>query len=303
VTSPGASRTIALVSDATLASLYERAGAESLSVTADAFRAALQRALDKRFGGEAVSTAEIEDFLSGLHLEDLALAVACAAGESGAWDLFVRRYQAEMRRAATALGGATVGEEIADAAIAQLFGVDARGGRRRPLFEYFHGRSRLSTWLRSLIAQRHIDHVRTERRLSSLDAMEQREILLEAPAAEPDLDSGRIGAAMRRAMMRAIERLEPRDRLRLACYYAEGLTLATIGRMLSEHEATVSRNLQRTRERIRADVEGELASELGMSPLQVRSCYQQLIDAGAVSVAGTLEAPHETTLGSAREAS
>jgi RNA polymerase sigma-70 factor len=303
VTNPGAPRPIALVSDATLASLYERSGAEGLGASADAFRAALQRALDKRFGGEAVSTAEIEDFLSGLHLEDLALAVACAAGESGAWDVFVRRYQAEMRRAATALAGATAGEEIADAAIAQLFGVDARGGSRRPLFEYFHGRSRLSTWLRSLIAQRHIDHVRTERRLSSLDAMGQPEILLDVPAAEPDLDSGRIGAAMRSAMARAIARLEPRDRLRLACYYAEGLTLAAIGRMLSEHEATVSRKLQRTRERIRADVEGELASELGLSPLQVRGCYQQLIDAGAVSVADTLEAPHGSMLGDAREAS
>ena len=42
-------------------------------------------------------------------------------------------------------------------------------------------------------------------------------------------------------MADALGRLPARDRLRLACYYAQGLTLAQIGRTLREHEATTSK--------------------------------------------------------------
>ena len=43
-----------------------------------------------------------------------------------------------------------------------------------------------------------------------------------------------------------LDALAPRDRLRLAYYYVEELTLAEIGKLLGEHEATVSRKLERT---------------------------------------------------------
>ena len=56
----------------------------------------------------------------------------------------------------------------------------------------------------------------------------------------------------------AMARLEPRDRLRLGCYYAQQLTLAQTGKLLKEHEATTSRQLARTRKRIRGGVEQDL---------------------------------------------
>ena len=57
-----------------------------------------------------------------------------------------------------------------DALIADLFGLDAKGtGQRRSLFDYFHGRSKLSTWLRALLSRRHIDALRAGRRPMSLD--------------------------------------------------------------------------------------------------------------------------------------
>ena len=52
--------------------------------------------------------------------------------------------------------------------------------------------------------------------------------------------------------------LDPRDRLRLGCYYAQQLTLAETGRLLKEHEATTSRQLARTRKDIREAVEQDL---------------------------------------------
>src|SRR5205823_14519903 len=71
---------------------------------------------------------------------------------------------------------------------------------------------------------------------------------------------------MTTSLAAAIAALDPRDRLRLALYYAQDLTLAQIGRTLREHEATVSRHLSHTRAAIREDVERRLCGEHGLVP-------------------------------------
>ena len=71
---------------------------------------------------------------------------------------------------------------------------------------------------------------------------------------------------MSAALTHSIEKLAPRDRLRLAAYYADGATLAEIGKMLGEHEATVSRHLARVRKELRVEMEGELKAA-GLSRL------------------------------------
>lgn len=79
---------------------------------------------------------------------------------------------------------------------------------------------------------------------------------------------------VQRALDEAIRQLAPRDRLRLACYYAQQLTLAEIGRVLHEHEATVSRHLAKTRQSLRLTVERWLAQEAGLPPAVVGRCLQ-----------------------------
>ncbi len=71
-------------------------------------------------------------------------------------------------------GGA---RELADALYADLFGLAARDGIRQSLFRYFHGRSRLVTWLSAVLSQRLIDRGRDRRRvepLSGEDAEDRR---------------------------------------------------------------------------------------------------------------------------------
>ena len=65
-----------------------------------------------------------------------------------------------------------------------------------------------------------------------------------------------------------------RDRLRLACYYAQELTLAQTGRMLGEHEATSSRQLARTRRAIRKAVERHLRAEAGLADAEIARCFE-----------------------------
>jgi RNA polymerase sigma-70 factor (ECF subfamily) len=94
---------------------------------------------------------------------------------------------------------------------------------------------------------------------------------------------------MQHALAGAIAALPARDRLRLSCYYVQDLTLAAIGRMLKEHEATVSRHLTRTRGVIREAVWERLRTDHGMNDEAIAECFRSIAaDAGGLDVAGLI---------------
>jgi len=76
----------------------------------------------------------------------------------------------------------------------------------------------------------------------------------------------------------AIRRLAPPDRLRLSAYYLQRLTLAQIGRLTGEHEATVSRRLDRIRRDLRSAVERLLRETHHLGDAQVRACLDAALD-------------------------
>ena len=261
--------------------LYRKAGAERWSLSIDRFRTALESSVDKGCAGDE---AGVERYLASLHARDLALAAACADGHEGAWEHFVTEHRPVLYRAADAMDRTGAAREAADSLYAELFGLTEHNGTRRSLFRYFHGRSSLATWLRAVLAQRYVDSLRRTRRLETLPADEDPGAITAAPAAsEPDRT--RYIALIHAAITVAISRLAPRDRLRLACYYAQDLTLAQIGRTLGEHEATTSRNLARTRRTIRQDVERQLERD-GMSEAEAAHCFSLVAeDAGPLDLA------------------
>src|SRR5216683_1427752 len=65
----------------------------------------------------------------------------------------------------------------------------------------------------------------------------------------------RYVASFTRALQEALAILEPAEKERVRLYYAEEKTLAEIGRVLGEHESSVSRHLERVRRDLRRDVE------------------------------------------------
>ncbi len=214
-----------------------------------------------------------------MHAADLELARQCAAGEPAAWDRFVLEYRPVLYRAADALNPHGGAREIADSLYAELYGIKDANGERLSLLRYFQGRSSLATWLRAVLAQRYVDRLRTERRLEPLRD-EQEESRATAgrqvralDTTEPDPERPRYVALIRTALAGALGRLPAKDRLRLACYYVRDLTLGETGRVLTEHEATVSRQLARTRRAIRDDVEQELREEAGFTDAQIAECF------------------------------
>jgi RNA polymerase sigma-70 factor len=214
--------------------------------------------------------------------DETALARACAEGASDAWDRFIAEYRPRLYAAARAIAGPDLGRELADSLYADLYGLETRGGARRSLFTYYHGRSSLMTWLRAVLAQRHVDLRRAEARRVSLDALPG-EPSLAAPASNADPDAPQQLAALRLAVREAVAALDPNDRLRLAWYYAHDLTLAEIARLCGEHESTVSRKLARTRQQIKQAVEQTLRERFGLTEAEVRECLDRVqeIDAGS----------------------
>jgi len=86
--------------------------------------------------------------------------------------------------------------------------------------------------------------------------------------------------AMRGSLTAAVAALAPRDRLRLRCYYAQNLTLAQIGRMLNESEATASRHLSRVRREVRATVERDLRAQR-LSDAEIADCFAVVVSDSA----------------------
>lgn len=251
--------------------LHREADAGRWHVPVEVFGSALAHAVGKAFGDEVPGADATEAFLRGLHLSDLALACGCAGADDDAWQTFVETYRPVLYRAADAMAPGGGARDLADGLYAELFGVT--DSRVRPsLFRYYHGRSSLATWLRAVLSQRHIDRVRSARRTEPLpDADSPGELAATRPAPAPE--HGRFVALMRAALGVAIAALLPQDRLRLSCYYARQMTLAQIGRLLGEHEATVSRHVARSRREIRVAVEGAL-EHMGLGPLEIDECFR-----------------------------
>ncbi|HYE87231.1 MAG TPA: sigma factor-like helix-turn-helix DNA-binding protein, partial [Vicinamibacterales bacterium] len=125
---------------------------------------------------------------------------------------------------------------------------------------------------------------------------------LAAPASSIDPDRARFVTAMRTVLSAAIAALAPRDRFKLACYYAQQMTLAQIAKLTREHEATVSRQLARVRRDIRRDVEARLQRDHGFSTAEVDECFSAVVsDSGDFDLDQWLGRPHGVTPTRARK--
>jgi|HubBroStandDraft_1064217.scaffolds.fasta_scaffold08312_3 RNA polymerase sigma factor (sigma-70 family) len=277
-------------------SLFAQSQAGRWGLSRERFAASLQRSAEKRLASGNLAPEKVEEYLAALHLEDLALATACMENSELAWEHFVAAYRPYLRAAAAAVlrcsSASTEACELADSLFAELYGLADGARRERSLFRYFHGRSSLKTWLRAVLAQRHIDAIRAGRRFQSLDddgaKPPSAQLIQKIPhavsvtPADPHRD--RYSALFVRALQAAIAALDSRDEQRLRLYYAQERTLAEIGRQLGEHESSVSRNLDRIRLALRRSVEETLrngcpaangfAAEHGLSEAQISLCFE-----------------------------
>ncbi len=273
-----------------LARLYQRAGAARWNLDEDSMAAAAHRGA---LASGAVEGDRVESYVDSLRAEDLALAVACKSGNSAAWEYFITSTRVSLYSAARAIAGDEMrGRELADSLWADLYGLEVRDGSRKSLLDYFHGRSSILTWLRAVMAQRYVDHLRATARTDSLDENLATARANTDPGDDP-FEPGRaryvriLGAALDEALIN----LDARDRMRLGYYYRHDLSLKQIGRLMNEHESTVSRNLARTRDNLKTHIERTLREREKLSREQISLCYDYAAGDLKIDLARALPEP------------
>jgi RNA polymerase sigma-70 factor, ECF subfamily len=206
-------------------------------------------------------------FYRALRLPELALAQACALGRDAAWQRFVDLYRAPLTQAAVAItGSATLGHDLADSLYAELFGLTERGGQRRSPLASYSGRGSLLGWLRTTLAQRHVDHHRRTHREAPLE---------DGDAAAPTPIAAPLPAELDRlaqGVSRTLEALPVEERFLLASYFLDQKTLLQIARLLQVHEATISRRLKR----LTSDLRKQLLRNLQSGGLSKRAAEEAL---------------------------
>ncbi|HKG23612.1 MAG TPA: sigma-70 family RNA polymerase sigma factor [Blastocatellia bacterium] len=249
------------------------------SVTDDEMFAALYHSAKKCLSGARVGESgngglnpdarkETVDLLAAINCEDLCLAVACAKGDEAAWEDFFREYRSymvSMARGMTQDAGAA--EQLADSTFAELYGLRESSGARVSKFSFYSGRGSLRGWLRAVVYQLSADsHRQTSRFVQTeepedMDRLVRADVPARASSGELGFIRERYRAAVSDALRAALKDLEPRERLLLAYYYYDELTLREIGRMFKVHEATISRWLTKVQKRIRKLVEKNLSRD------------------------------------------
>ncbi len=255
------------------ASLYERSGGAAYGMSVTQFAAILEEILQKYFRSDSAS--QRTDFCSGLRLEELALARACAHGNERAWQDFISRYRQKLHSMALHItrDGAHAAE-LADSLFADLYGVNSRDGVRSSKLIFYTGRGSLEGWLRTVMAQEFINRYRKQKRTVSLEEQTEEGVQFASPEADAALTSNRPAEErLEAATDEALAELSPEDRFTLASYYLDGRTLAEIARMLGLHESSVSRRLDRLSTGLRKRILAGLRLQ-GMSHAQATEALE-----------------------------
>src|SRR5579864_436933 len=153
--------------------LFRECQAARFGLSVEDFCCALREICGKQLPS-AASREDTERYLRGLRLNELALARACAAGHDAAWTEFLTRYRGMLYQVALGITrDDSRGRELADSIYAELYGMKLRegvdGNARASKLLFYTGRGSLEGWLRTVLAQEHINRYRRERRLVSLE--------------------------------------------------------------------------------------------------------------------------------------
>jgi RNA polymerase sigma-70 factor (ECF subfamily) len=212
--------------------------------------------------GSIPSRQQQATFFHGLKLADLVLAQACVQSNERAWEHFLALYRQPLERAAIAItGSVSLGRDLADQLYGELYGMTTRDHESRCPLESYRGRGSLIGWLRTTLAQRHVDHHRRTHREQPIEEMNE----LEAPALDSEL--AKSDSELRllvKAIAAALAEKQSEERFLLAAYYLDGRTLYQIAQVFHVHEATISRKLRRVVDDLRKQVLKGLQT-LGMS--------------------------------------
>ena len=248
-----------------VAELYPKSKAESFGLSREDFAGILCEIAAKYAPG--ASAKDLHTFCCSLRIEELALARACAAGHNQAWEAFLLRYREKLFDIANYITKeSSAGRELADSMYADLYGTSTRDGQRVSKLASYTGRGSLEGWLRTVMAQEHVNRYRRRRRLVSLDEESEEGAQFAVPDRE---EAFTVDPRVEAATDQALAALPAEDRFVLAAYFLDERTLAEIARSLGVHESTISRKLDKLAKSLRKQILANLGRR-GMSRRQAQ---------------------------------
>lgn len=258
------------VTDA-IAQRYNESGAESYGITSKHFQQ-MVGAVVIRYAADANEVEQLE-LVAMLRVGELVLARACSAGNEHAWDVFLVRFRASLYETAYRIAkDEAAGRELADGLYAELYGIPNREGRRVSKLDYYMGRGYLEGWLRTVLAQQHVNRCRSHAKEVSLD--EQVEAGAGFAASSP-IETAEADDRVTRAIVQTLAEVSSEERFLLASYFLDQRTLANIGRQMCVHESTVSRKLEKLTKELRKRL-GKRLQAAGFNPRRCDELLQEL---------------------------
>jgi RNA polymerase sigma-70 factor (ECF subfamily) len=212
------------------------------------------------------------EWLRSLHFGDLYLARACALGDSAAIALFEERHGATVR---TALARARVPAAMLDDVAQDLLEHLLIGGASGPpKLATYSGRGSLAAWLKVVatrFARRQAAPVARDDEARSLEAFA-------APGLDPELALARARDVeeFKRAFEEAIVELAPEQRLLIAQYYLDRLTIDDLSRMYGVHRTSALRRVASCRAVILESVRRKLEQRIALGEQTVGAWLDDL---------------------------
>lgn len=212
--------------------------------------------LDALVDGLKVRT-EVAQRYERLQLQDLALAWACARGDSKAIAHFEDVY---FTQAVRALKRMRLSQTLTDDVLGWMrFELFARPNG--PLISTYSGRGDLGSWVRSIAVHEGLKRAKRERReVTSEEAAD-----LPIPEAELAAMRGAYGAELTRALKEAFAALTTEQRNLLRQSFLDGLSIDALAGVLKVHRATVARRITAAREELVKGVKERLRKDLDLS--------------------------------------
>jgi RNA polymerase sigma-70 factor (ECF subfamily) len=256
--------------DSFVAMVYEKSRGQVFGLTREQFDGILGEIARKYLPVDAAQS-EIRELYTSLRVEELALARACALGHEHAWEVFLTRYREKLYDVAGYITKeSSAARELADSIYAELYGTATRDGQRASKLASYTGRGSLEGWLRTVMAQEHINRYRRQRRLVSLD--EETEEGIQFASAESEAAIA-VDPRVEAAVDEVLVALPSEDRFVLASYFLDERTLAEIARTLGVHESTISRKLDKLAKSLRKQILASLGRR-GMSRRQAQEALE-----------------------------
>jgi RNA polymerase sigma-70 factor, ECF subfamily len=251
------------------AELHAKSKGADFAIGCDDLAVLLAEVVQKYAAGAAL--AHVREFCRSLKVEELVLARSCAAGNERAWEVFMARYRERIYEIGLQITREeSAGRELSDSLYADLYGTVTRDGVRASKLSSYTGRGSLEGWLRTVMAQEHVNRYRRQKRMVSLDEEAEEGVQFAAPTIAPP---STIDPRLEPATDEALAAVPAEERFMLAAYFLDGRTLAEIARMLSVHESTISRKLDKVAKSLRKQILAGLGRR-GMSRRQAEEALE-----------------------------